>query len=131
MTQETVDIGKEVIRSEHGHFAPGTVGGPGRPRKGTTYLDRLAAKLEEYGDDAASAMIAQALKGNVRAHEYLRDTLIGKPAEKLIHADINDPGTQLLLQLAQMMGYQLAPTESVEPQDTAVLPSPPLPESQP
>ena len=101
--------------SEHAPWlwAPGVSGNPnGRPKRGQTYWDKLIKMVDDHAGDIANAMFKKMLTGDVRAHEYFSDRTIGKPADKLIHADVNDPGTVLLMQMAQMLGYRLEPTEA-------------------
>jgi hypothetical protein len=102
---------REILQGAHGEFLPGTRPGPGRPRKGQTYWDRLNKLVDEHPDEVAAAMFRKLLTGDVRAHEYYSDRTIGKPADKLIHADADSPGHQLLMLLAQMNGYTLQPSD--------------------
>jgi hypothetical protein len=105
---ETVALGnREILQGAHGEFLPGTRPGPGRPRKGQTYWDRLNKLVDEHPDEVAAAMFRKLLTGDVRAHEYYSDRTIGKPADKLIHADASDPGTQLLMAMFQQWQAQL------------------------
>ena len=75
-------------------WKPRQSGNPnGRPPKGTSFADALrAVATTEEQEKVARAMLKAAKAGNVHAATLIRDTLDGKPPQRLEHSgDENAP----------------------------------------
>ena len=73
---------------EDTQFKPGNCANPkGRPKKGETLTDALAAKLDK--DMLADKLLAFINDGNFNALKYAYDRVDGRPKETIV-ADVNN-----------------------------------------
>ena len=108
MTLETREITESpsgMRDPRTGNWLPGYSGNPkGRPRKGQTYFDRLVRMLDEHADVLVAGIISRAIQGDVRAHAYLRDTVLGVPKQSMVVEHEDGPAVRLYEALQQRMG---------------------------
>ncbi len=99
----------------------------GSVKRGERYLDKLAKERDKHADGIAKAIIREAEKGNVRAHTFLRDTLDGVPATKLLIEQTDSPASELLLRMLAVKGISPQLPESSHDSHTHTIDRPALP----
>ena len=98
---------QSIIREpKTGHFAKGSIANPrGRPTKAEakarrSYLESLRQSVEEDPEPLAAAVRKRALRGDIRAHTFIRDTLYGTPEKTVRVIDQAGPLAGLLAGIA-------------------------------
>ena len=111
-------------------FVKGQSGNPaGKPRKSESYIEQLkwerAKRVKKLAQRAVEAGLSENGFLAIKAQAYLRDTLDGLPAQKLIVQREDDPAVGMLAEL--MQGYLnsgLNSGSNLPPDAPKLLPSP-------
>ena len=87
VTDEDVSTATDNVSQKPWQFTKGNPGGPGRPKKGTSVLDRTRQLAERKAKKVAEAHVNRMLRedatGNRAWAEY-RDTFYGMPKQTLV-----------------------------------------------
>ena len=91
-----------VLRNpETGNWLPGASGNPnGRPRKGSTMLDRLIARVEREPELVVEALFAKLCQGDSRVFELYANRAYGVPKQTMEINGEASPMNQLMNVLA-------------------------------
>ena len=76
-------------RDDHGRFAPGNQGGPGRPRDADSLTNVLKTVVDR--EELSKVLAAKAMAGDVTALKYIFDRWDGKPIETIDNNIIEAP----------------------------------------
>ncbi len=128
---ESDGFSQPVIRTSHGHFAPGTVGGPGRMPKGLSVTEKIKRRMLQESDAIAErvvqALIDESKELNVRLLDMTLQRIEGVPKQVLQLEGAEDSPYSFIMQaLAARMG-QIAEAQGAygSPNDSPTHPDAP------